>query len=180
MDNLAIGQGQKKEQHHREVDHQERPHRDGLTQDQQREARDARQKEEQEEAAITRILRGVADGRIAPAFYDIESHGPYQQSQAAQGAENHGSASIGMRRDEAQQVIDRGYRRGREAQKESVEREVMEDAARLRVMLVRIGASCATARKIVQRQHVTNCLNQRRRLEESRKLAGNSVSGEQR
>ena len=52
------------------------------------------------------------------------------QAQTADGAEHDGHAGIRVRRDPAkEQVIDRGDRRRREAEREAVERAVMELAA---------------------------------------------------
>ena len=131
-----------------------------FAQNQQQQPREARQEEQRQERNVHAVLLGVDDGRVAPPLQRVESHGPDQQANAAERSQHHRQAQVRMRRDVSGEVVDRRNGGRREAQQESVKREVMKAAASPRMVFVRIRAAGAVAVEILESQHIARSSEQ--------------------
>jgi len=88
----------------------------------------------------------IDDARVPAHLQRQQPDGTNDQSDASHRAEQHRDAEIGIRRFPSEEiVIDGGDASGGEAQQKSIKGEMVKNAARLRLALVRISASRAVA-----------------------------------
>src|SRR5438132_1941631 len=171
VDELAVGKRHEEREDETEMDGEQHAHRARLAKIEEQQSGDAGREQQYEKRDVHAVLVAIAEIRIAVRAQDQQSDRADDEARTADDSEQHGQAVERIRRLPAEDVvIDRAREGRREAEQESVEREVMEVAPRQGWNLARIGASVAAAFQVAQAHGVPRRVRKLRHAHEVREL----------